>query len=218
MLFESIVQSGLYCVLHEIRIGVVNDEMYKDDNKEWNIIHSLLCNMLQTHNVEFKDNMKLLFVKNSHEYERPTLLHMRNSSFTDKVNTKYLYLHTKGIRWFNTPFEECIVDWIRLLLFWNVMKWDLAIDKLNHGHDTYGCNYCKTDDWPQHYSGNFFWTTSQYLRNLPNEIQAGYNDPEFWLLTMNPRYYNAYSSGYEGMGHYTNRYNSSLYDVKTNGA
>ena len=54
--------------------------------------------------------IKIIYIGYSYEYERPTLIHMRKS--IENTNTKYLYLHTKGIRWFNTLIENNIVDWI----------------------------------------------------------------------------------------------------------
>ena len=82
-------------------------------------------------------------------------------------------------------------------------------------YDTYGCNYCNKinifGDTPPHYSGNFFWVNSNYLKKLDLIIGENYNDPEFWLFKENPNYYNAYSSGFEGMGHYNNLYPMSIY-------
>jgi hypothetical protein len=140
---------------------------------------------------------------------------MKKSAETDPHNTKYFYLHTKGLRWFGTSREDCVVDWIKLLLYWNIENWCDAVDVLNK-YDTYGCNFCNRSEYPPHYSGNFFWTTTYHLKTLPDTIGPHYNDPEFWLSSVGrvggkPNIYNAFSSSYEGLGHYAVRCPESLY-------
>jgi hypothetical protein len=115
----------------------------------------------------------------SENYERPSLLHMKNSAYEDG-ECNYWYVHTKGLRWFETPKEKNIVDWINLLLYWNIIKWELAVLHLND-NDLYGCNY--TSIPKLHYSGNFWWATSEYIRTLSSFIDVNYNDPEFWIFS-----------------------------------
>lgn len=197
MIFNDIKCYGLYNEVDEIRCGILNDSGI--------LIEDIILN---------DPKIKIIYVGFSHEYERPTLLHMKNSSFIDPPDTKYFYLHTKGLRWFGTSQEIFIIDWIKLLLYWNIEKYKDAILKLD-SYDTYGCNYYENDGHnPSHYSGNFFWTKSSYLKLLPDTIGQNYNDPEFWLFLKNPFFYNAYSSGFEGMGHYTNLYSENIYKNK----
>jgi hypothetical protein len=194
MLMTRIRESGLYSVATEFRCGVVSptgtitqDEIFMDPK------------------------IKIVCSGYSQEYERPTLLHMRNSAEIDGDNKRYLYLHTKGLRWFGTSKEPFVVDWINLLLYWNVNKWRDALSMLET-YDTYGCNYyCKDNVWPHHYSGNFFWTTPKHLKTLPRYIGPGYNDPEFWLCSNKPKVHNAFTSGLEGMGHYDTPFPESIY-------
>ena len=194
MTMDRIRTSGLYSVATEFRCGVVSptgavtpDELFMDPK------------------------MKIICSGYSQEYERPTLLHMRNSAEIDGDETRYLYVHTKGLRWFGTPKEPFVLDWIKLLLYWNVNKWSDALMRLDT-HDTYGCNYyCKDSPWPPHYSGNFFWTKPAHLKTLPRHIGLGYNDPEFWLCLNRPLAFNAFASGLEGMGHYDTPFPESIY-------
>ena len=139
MIFTKIKETGLYEIVHEIRCGVLTNDL--------KIIN---CDILND------PKIKIVYVGYPSEYERPTLLHMQKSSQTDQPDTKYFYFHTKGLRWFGTPKEQNVVDWIKLLLYWNVDKYPNAIDVLDN-YDTYGCNYYKADQIiPSHYSGNFF--------------------------------------------------------------
>lgn len=197
MLINAIVESGLYEQCAEIRCGILNHsrQFVKTDNSIWQY-----------------SKLTVVYVGDPQEYERPTLLHMKRSAEIDSSNTKYFYVHTKGLRWFGTPSEPFVVDWIKLLIYWNITKWRDAERALDD-YDVYGCNYYKKDAHnPSHYSGNFFWVTQTHLNRLPNTIGHGYNDPEFWLCSGDLHtYYNAFSSGYEGMGHYTNLFPESNY-------
>jgi len=194
MIFNKIKETGLYDIVNEIRCGVLNNDLKITD-----------CDI-------FNDpKIKIVYVGYPNEYERPTLLHMKNSSKTENDDTKYFYFHTKGLRWFGTDKEQNVVDWIKLLLYWNIDNYKKAIDVLND-YDTYGCNYYKEDKYnPSHYSGNFFWVKSSYLKILDEHINNEYNDPEFWLCSKKGNFYNAYSSGLEGMGHYNNPYPENIY-------
>ena len=196
MIFNKIKESGLYQEVTEIRCGILNDNLKIID-----------CDFLQD------PKIKIVYVGHPNEYERPTLLHMKKSSATDPDNTKYFYSHTKGLRWFKTNKEHNVVDWIKLLLYWNIENYKKAIAALDN-YDTYGCNYYKQDNYnPSHYSGNFFWVKHSYLKLLDEHINIGYNDPEFWLCSKNGKYYNVYSSGLEGMGHYDNPYPENVYKL-----
>lgn len=200
MIINAVIQSGLFAAANEIRFCILtySTTPEKTDHPIWT-----------------DPKIHIVYIGTPSEYERPTLLHMRNSAHTDPISTKYFYLHTKGIRWFNTPQETYIVDWIKLLIYWNIERWLDADDVLNK-YDTYGCNYYCGDKWPKHYSGNFFWTTRRHLNTLPTTIGPGYYDPEFWLCSSGlirgqPNCYNAFSSKLEGMGHYAEPYPENLY-------
>lgn len=192
MILDKIKESKLYDNIDEIRCGIVNDigEIILED-------------------ILLDPKIKIIHVGYSHEYERPTLLHMRNSIKNDKPYTKYLYCHTKGIRWFGTNREKNVLDWIYLLIFWNIEHWKDAVLALDT-YDTYGCNFYKNDNInPDHYSGNFFWVSSEHLKKLNNTIGPKYNDPEFWLFnTSSYNYYEIYNSK---INHYELPYPSYLY-------
>ncbi len=130
--------------------------------------------------------------------------------FSDE-NTKYFYCHTKGIKTYGTPQENNVIDWIKLMLYWNVNKWKYALNVLNDG-DTYGCIYLNTPK--PHYSGNFFWVTGTHLRHLENYIGNESNDPEFWILAQSCLSFNSYSSTVPPhFGHYDNKYPEELYNT-----
>ena len=203
MTMDTIRNAKLYEASSDIRIGVIND------SGVFNIDENPLLN---------DPKFNIVYVGKSEEYERPTLLHMKRAAETDAPETKYFYFHTKGIRWFGTEREPFIIDWIKLMNYWNIEKWQDAFYILNK-YDTYGCifyNGIATGHSP-HYSGNFFWTTTHHLKTLQAEIGPGYMDPECWLfyngnLNGSPNAYNAFISNTEnGYFHYKNPFPESLY-------
>jgi len=157
MLIDSIKKSKLYDNTNEIRIGIVNEsgKLIKDE-----ILND--------------PKFEIVYIGKDKEYERPTLLHMKNAK--DYKNTMYYYLHTKGISHFNTEREEVVVKWINNMLDCNIVNWKKVVEKL-HQYETYGCNYNNS-----HYSGNFWWATRKHIDKLPNFIEDFYTAPEDWVL------------------------------------
>ena len=192
MLLTCIKNSHLYENTKVIRLGIVNDNsvVINDD-------------ILQD------DKFEIVYIGASEEYERPTLLHMRKMEDVDFDNTIYYYLHTKGIKHFGTPKELNVIDWINLMLYWNIEKWELAVEKLKQ-YDTYGCN-----DTYKHYSGNFWWAKKNHIQKLPKTIPEYYTAPEDWIQVVRTNKYCVYSSGHQGMGHYNVRFPREIY-VKEN--
>ena len=141
---------------------------------------------------------------------------MRKKAEEDDVNTLYYYLHTKGLRHFGNSNEQCIIDWINLMVYWNIEKWELAIKKLEQ-YDTYGCNY--TIIPKNHFSGNFWWSKANHILKLPLIISDNYNSPEFWIQEVENNSFSAYNSEYtvsrnESEGHYANLYPRNKYSEK----
>jgi len=132
-------------------------------------------------------------------YERPSLLYLQSLAKQDTEEVYYWYLHTKGLRWFGNEKEQNVLDWIQLLLYWNCTVWQHAVDALNDGYETYGCNETSVvfPGFPptSHYSGNFWWARSSYLRKLPDKIGSNYFHPEFWITSASPKLFCAFRSG-----------------------
>ena len=113
MLMNKIKASGLYEKTSVIRVGIVNNEK--------NVLDSELFD---------DDKFEVFYFGKASKYERPTLLHMRKKTRDDAEDTVYYYLHTKGIKHFGSKNEQCVIDWINLLLYWNVERWETAVEKL----------------------------------------------------------------------------------------
>ena len=75
-------------------------------------------------------------------------------------------------------------------------------------NDVVGSNYSK---YPHpHFSGNFWWATSNYLKTLEknNEINVNKADGEWWLFKNNPKYDEMHNSK---INHYLELYDKNRY-------
>jgi hypothetical protein len=188
MIMKSVRESGLYDNCREIRVGIVNDTGSVIQDERFN-----------------DPKIKIISYGASSSFERPTLHIMRQHAEID--NCQYWYAHTKGITHFdnNTFNLENILDWIKLMIYWNFTQWKKASSNLLK-YDTCGCEY--TTNPKPHYSGNFWWANSCYIRTLPKIIGPEYCDPEFWLLNRQKNLIcNVYSSGLDGGDHYYHKSN-----------
>jgi hypothetical protein len=97
-------------------------------------------------------------------------------------NCYIIYIHTKGVTLKNkiqTPWRHYMMDHV-------VKSHELCIDLLNRGYETVGSLLLLNEfffGFP-HYSGNFFWTTTNYVANnldLITNLQRRH-EAEIWLL------------------------------------
>jgi hypothetical protein len=89
-------------------------------------------------------------------------------------------MHTKGV---TKPNNIFVKNWVDYLCYFNIYKYETCVKLLNdNAGDTVGVTLLnEINNDPVHYSGNFWWTKSSYLKRLSACIQIYYNDPEFWL-------------------------------------
>lgn len=139
---------------------------------------------------------------------------------------KILYLHTKGV---TKPGVQNIIDWVNYLSYFNIDKWRDRINELD-SNDCTGVNFGGNPNdinehpstWgygkaPLHYSGNFWWSKSSHIKNLPNPSNWLPDDnyyqwrvmAEMWLAQISDaKYHNAYSSNVD---HYMSPYPEEKY-------
>lgn len=111
---------------------------------------------------------------------------------------KVMYLHSKGITAVDNHLKNGNVNVFKNYYYWRkflewgvVEKWSQCCFLLNR-YDTIGVNYFNEPS--PHYSGNFWWANSSYIKTLPNpatldwwkELQQKTNDP--WLKTAPDRF------------------------------
>jgi len=160
---------------------------------------------------------------NTDSYEFPTLHYLWEESRQDDFAV--LYLHTKGV---SKPGNKSVKDWVNYLNYFMIEKWQDRMTELER-NDCTGVNLRgsasnpvdKPEDWfqkgsPLHYSGNFWWARSAYVRLLPDPfLFKTIHEPilryycEMWLLQLKGVFHCAWYSGV--LHHKSEPYPSFMY-------
>ena len=109
---------------------------------------------------------------------------------------KIEFVQTKGITYQTTlnqedrefrGFVDKIVAWRRMMEYFLMNQWKVAVNTLKAGYDTYGC-YLFPPFKNKMYAGNFWWAKASYFRTLPalDEDTKLHNRfmAEEWLLSL----------------------------------
>jgi hypothetical protein len=88
-----------------------------------------------------------------------------------------LYLHTKGV---TKPGNPNVKSWVEYLCYFSIHKFKECLELLK-SNDAVGVNLNLSGHGRVHYAGNFWWTTSAYVRRLAPCVYTFYNSPEWWL-------------------------------------
>ncbi len=136
-------------------------------------------------NVQLNDKIRIYQDSDVNSGEFFTLDKIKFFSDYSEENYKILYIHTKGV---TTPDNQCIVDWRKYMTYFNVKQYENCLKLLDN------CDSCGVDlvDEPAlHYSGNFWWANSSYIKKLPtiDKIKFPKTPPilsirhngEFWI-------------------------------------
>jgi hypothetical protein len=131
------------------------------------------------------------FSSDNNLFENCTL---RQLYFFSQYNPDYkiLYLHTKGVSYKKDhKFFEGIQCWINYMLYCLVNKYKECVKMLDYV-DVVGCQYKNFpyESNPSHFSGNFWWTTSNYIKTNSTFSLKNKYDAEFWLFKNNPYFIN----------------------------
>lgn len=185
-MISDIKESGLYDKTTEIRCNILttnyNDISFFEDEK--------------IKIIGVSDNLDL--------YETPTLNFLWEHSM--KEDFYALYLHTKGVKHNNENL--CVNDWVKYMKHFNIYKHENCISELAN-YDTVGVNLQHSPRL--HYSGNFWWAKSQYLRKLNKCIYLEYHSPEFWLTEKQLGNYLCVWASPPQHHHYCQRYEENNY-------
>ena len=105
-----------------------------------------------------------------------------NNNNNNNNNDYYVYyFHTKGVsHFYNWPYWYHVCSSVRKILnFYTLEKFDINI-KLLEEYDAVGCSLSSLPK--KHFSGNFWWSKSQYV-NLLGNINDKYLSPEMYILS-----------------------------------
>lgn len=133
-------------------------------------------------------------------YEYPALAFIQ--SLCKRETCLVYYFHSKGITYQSVTaddrafqsFVHKIWSWREMLEHFIFFKWNVAVNALCNGFDTYGCYRWPPKDYRM-YSGSFWWADSSYVRQLPefnpSVIRQNRFYSEVWLFE---RVHNAFSA------------------------
>ncbi len=182
----KIVRSGLSKLLDGMHISMVGAE---EDKKI-----PLLAGKAE---IEYQSpNLK--------EYEFPTLKLIKN--FSQNVDAKILYLHSKGVSKFGQVEKPYVEDWRNYLEYFVIERYQNCLEALETV-SVCGANWALAP--LPHFSGNFWWARSDYIRTLPEPVWREQRiAAELWLGTRNPTVMNLFSSNVD---HYNERFPRERY-------
>lgn len=198
-------------------------------NGNTNILRKLLAKIIETGTLQKLDHLYVINVgdqisfptidgnpltklriinysPNTELFEKPTINLIQLFSKYNG-NCKILYLHTKGI----TNSSQNVVDWVDYMLYFLLDNHRVCIDLLDI-FDTVGCNF--QDKPKKHYSGNFWWADSNYIKKLDNvnwDSQSRHDCEWFILNHENIKPFNLFNSDID---HYQNSFPSEMYKNK----
>lgn len=154
------------------------------------------------------------YSNNTNLYEKCTLNKIKDFS-ENYPDVNILYMHNKGISYDHNNYF--INDWINYMLYFLIDKNEYCINLLNN-YNTIGVNYHNLNNNAKHYSGNFWWSNSDYLKNL-DSLDETIEDKaigELWLL--NNSFSNDklkyYCLHYSNINHYLEKYPSITYNIE----
>lgn len=159
-------------VTNEIIDKIIESGLYDKSEK---IFYCILgeANDLLIERIKSLGKFELIYNSNNiSDVEYPTLINLYD--FCSKNDSYVLYIHTKGV---SLPYDKFRQLWRKRLLQKVVQEYNICISHLNDGYDVSGCgwkevskgkpvNYC-AGEYP-HYSGNFWWANSDYIKKLPD--------------------------------------------------
>ena len=170
---KLIFDSGLYQACDIIYYAVIGKEGFERE-EDYSLIQDEKYHLLHHSN-----DMTL--------HESFTLNGVRRIAKALEYDFKLFYIHTKGV----TRQKKSIELWRMFLEYFTINCWLHCVDALNQA-DVAGVNRRIYGKRRVHFSGNFWWANSSYIRTLPELSLEGYGrepnrwDAEFWIGDGNP--------------------------------
>lgn len=175
-----------------------------------NIGHCLVNDYIK----QFKNENKFEIINystNINLQESPTFNKMILFSKNNK-NCNVLYIHTKGVRYSIDDTKQN--DWINMMTYFLLYKYQNCLQLLNDGYSSVGCNYNEDANGvtKRHYSGNFWWAKSNHLHKLEylKENIDSRSLVEFHLFTVDHKYFVMHNSK---INHYFENYPQKNYEI-----
>ena len=164
---REIFDSGLYEAVEKIWYVVIGDNEFRIPGDKYHLL-------AQSLNLDLSENF--------------TLNMLRMEVLLSKTDFKLFYIHTKGV---TKPKSKQLEFWRLFMEYFNISCWVYCLEALDQA-DIAGVNRRVYAKKRVHFSGNFWWANSKYIRRLPQLSKEGYGrevnrwDGEFWIGDGNP--------------------------------
>ena len=174
--FKKFKSSGLYDSANKIYLTLYGDIEFNSEflNELKDMYSKIEYGIVSNAVFNNEPDTLNLMLKKANEYES---------------NTPMLYLHTKGLSYTHPIMKRNVEAWVRYLDLFVINKWEECVKALEE-NDAAGGLYVYQD--PKHFSGNFWWANSDYLKTLPRLNSHNinqYNRGEFWILSNTDKVY-----------------------------
>lgn len=109
------------------------------------------------------------------QWEYPTLEYLRQQVSALAEPAAIGYIHLKGA---GRPWYKEVADWRRLMEFFIIDNYQHCVKWLARDYTVVGCNWTPVSWIKPHFSGNFWWAESEYIKTLrplpdPKDCVAG---------------------------------------------
>lgn len=195
---EALVKSGLYNDIDQMAICAIGE-------KE---------TFLELENLLLDKMILRLMLEESKVHEFFILNYLYKDCKDWLKNNDYiLYFHSKGVSYDkNYKHFENLQDWRRYMEYFLIYNYKKCIECLKN-HDVCGVNWWDDGKYPPHFSGNFWWTKTDYIKKLSKPVPGswGRRNAEFWIGTGQPKVKNLFTSG---VNHYTTPFKKERYEKR----
>lgn len=186
---DLLISSGLMDAADLVYIGINNGDILPD---------------LQ------RPNIKYNFNNEQHLHEGPTMKALLKFA-EENDGYSIFYFHMKGI----TKLDwKGVIDWRNMMSYYLIENWQRCL-KILPNYDAVGTNYVDKywGGYDPHYSGTFWWSTSEYIRTL-DHTYLDHSDKlkrEFWIGSKHGKLHSVHDSGlqpkwFEGPNQYFTEY------------
>lgn len=176
--WEKLKQSGLYDISDKIYLNLVGTENI--DNVKMTLPDYII------------NDPKIIFSTQGdrHVFEYST--HKLIAEYSKTHPEEYIYyIHSKGAMTANHEIKNAAYWWGQYMEEYTINRWKLNVESLDLGFDCCGVEWRNSPY--DHFSGNFWWATTEYINKLPN-IDTYWNQykhdrimSEMWIGFGNPR-------------------------------
>jgi len=189
---EKNLHHGAICFMHVCNIDINGEakgiNIFNDqidyikksglyDKLDYIFVTLLGKNVLLTHDYKIK---VIYYSENQNEMEFPSIQRIKHFADNISKKIKILYIHTKGV-----TNKDHSYEWRKYLEYFLIEKNNICLNALDH-YKCVGVNhqyYYDDNKYRNHFSGNFWWANSDYIKTLPMlQIVEDRYAAEHWLI------------------------------------